>query len=77
MPIYEYLCESCGQNYEQLRRMSEADNSLQCPSCSSSDVHRKLSAFATTSGSPDSAPSAGGGCGMNACAGGRCAFGNN
>ncbi len=77
MPIYEYKCESCGGNYEQMRRMADADRDLECPSCKSHQVNRSLSSFATTSGSPERAPMSGGGCGMNACAGGRCAFGNN
>jgi putative FmdB family regulatory protein len=76
MPIYEYKCETCGDSYEQIRRMSEADSNLECPKCKSHEVNRSLSSFATTSGTPDRAPM-GGGCGMNACAGGRCAFGNN
>jgi putative FmdB family regulatory protein len=76
MPIYEYKCESCGSNYEQMRRMAEADTDLECPACKSHEVNRGLSSFATTSGASDRAP-AGGGCGMGACGSGGCAFGNN
>jgi putative FmdB family regulatory protein len=79
MPIYEYKCEACGGNYEQMRRMSEADNGMECPSCKSHEVNRQLSSFATTSGTPDRAPArmGGGGCGMGACGTGGCGFGNN
>lgn len=79
MPIYEYKCEGCGSDYEQIRRMSEADHDLECPACQSGEVKRQLSSFAAHSGSSNAgpAPMSGGGCGMNACAGGRCAFGNN
>jgi putative FmdB family regulatory protein len=78
MPIYEYSCESCGKHYEQLRRMSEADSGLECPECRSESVKRELSSFAAHSGgSARSAMPAGGGCGMGACGGGQCAFGNN
>ena len=56
MPIYEYKCEACGGNYEQMRRMAEADTDLECPKCKSHEVNRALSSFATTSGSPDRAP---------------------
>ena len=69
MPIYEYKCEACGGNYEQIRRMAEADRDLECPTCKSHEVNRSLSSFATTSGAPDRAPMTGGGCGMDACAG--------
>lgn len=46
MPIYEYRCEECGRTYEQIRRMSEADKDLQCPSCESEKVKRQVSTFA-------------------------------
>jgi len=52
MPIYEYRCEECGRTYEEIRRMSEADKDLQCPTCESKKVKRQVSTFA-----------AGGGCG--------------
>jgi len=76
MPIYEYKCETCGSDYEQMRKMSEADSDSECPSCHSAKVNRRLSSFATSSGTPDRAPS-GGGCGMGACGSGGCAFPNN
>ncbi|MBM3812815.1 MAG: zinc ribbon domain-containing protein [Acidimicrobiia bacterium] len=47
MPIYEYRCRDCGSQYEQLRRMSEAERNLECPQCASSKVDLLLSAFAT------------------------------
>jgi putative FmdB family regulatory protein len=75
MPIYEYKCEACGKHYEQLRRMSDADSSLECPECHSAKVNRQLSSFAAATRSSSPAPA--GGCGMGACGGGQCAFGNN
>ena len=81
MPIYEYECEACGGSYEQMRRMAEADHELECPSCKSQQVNRRLSSFATTTGTSTSgraerAPS-GGPCGMGACGAGGCGFGKN
>ena len=35
MPMYEYGCSCCGRNYEQLRRMQDADRELVCPACGS------------------------------------------
>lgn len=32
MPIYEYLCVSCGERTERLRPMSDSE-SVECPSC--------------------------------------------
>ena len=47
MPMYEYRCADCGNLYEELRRMSDADRDLQCPKCGSQGVERLISAFAT------------------------------
>ncbi len=71
MPIYEYKCESCGGEYEQIRRMAEADLGLACPTCESASVKRQLSSFATTSGGQSAEPMSGG-CGMGACGRGGC-----
>lgn len=56
MPMYEYRCSECGSQYEQLRRMSEADRDLKCPKCGSADVARQVSACAVRGSS------GGGGC---------------
>lgn len=63
MPMYEYRCESCGDTYEKLRRMEDADHDLKCPSCGSTDVLRQVSAFATSLSTDSGAacgPSSGG-----------------
>jgi putative FmdB family regulatory protein len=51
MPIYEYRCEECGRAFEMLRRFSDADTDLKCPSCDSEEVERQISCFATSAGS--------------------------
>ncbi len=64
MPIYEYQCTSCGKEFELLVRGSSP--APQCPSCSSSDLHKKLSAFATmtsTASAQAELPAACQGCG--------------
>ena len=43
MPIYEYRCEACGERFEQLRRMSDADTGLRCPRCESEQIQRQVS----------------------------------
>jgi putative FmdB family regulatory protein len=68
MPIYEYKCGDCGNHYEQIRRMSEADTGLECPKCRSERIRRQLSSFATTSGSSSGAALP---CGQNSCGAGR------
>ncbi|MBN9657946.1 MAG: zinc ribbon domain-containing protein [Acidobacteria bacterium] len=60
MPMYEYRCTECGHLYEQLRRMSEADQQLVCPRCASQQVERLVSACAV--GASSSGGKGGGGC---------------
>ena len=47
MPLYEYRCKACGRTFEKLRRMSEADQGVECPECRSEEAQRVLSTFAT------------------------------
>lgn len=45
MPIYEYRCSECGQEFEKwLRSMSTQDN-VCCPSCGSQRVNKAVSIF--------------------------------
>ncbi len=43
MPLYEYFCQQCKTNWEELRNYSQADSNLSCPVCSSDDVRRLIS----------------------------------
>ena len=52
MPMYEYRCRECGERFEMLRRMSDADLDLVCPECRSEEVERMLSRFAAGGCSP-------------------------
>ncbi len=51
MPLYEYVCQDCGQPFEKLVPMSKADAPHPCPSCASEQTQRQVSAFAVTGGS--------------------------
>jgi len=42
MPIYEYTCNQCGENFEKL---VFGNKPADCPKCSSQDIKKKLSAF--------------------------------
>lgn len=59
MPIFEYACRGCGEQFEALTRASEPAH---CPRCDSTDLDKKLSVFATSSSQPEPA-FAGGPCG--------------
>ena len=43
MPIYEYVCRDCGEELEQLQRLSD-DPLTDCPACGHSTLKRKISA---------------------------------
>lgn len=76
MPIYEYVCLDCGERFETLRMMRDADMPIACSSCTSEHTTRKVSAaFAHSGGrmaaeTPRSTTSSGGGC--SGCSGGSC-----
>ncbi|MDO5483416.1 MAG: zinc ribbon domain-containing protein [Desulfovibrionaceae bacterium] len=73
MPIYEYSCEKCGREFEEL---VFDDQPPACPHCGSAHTHKLMSRCAHCSGgSGDYAPSSssGGGGGCAGCSGGNCA----
>lgn len=43
MPIYEYVCATCGQKSDHLMRMSDPDPT-ECPSCGPATLTRAVSA---------------------------------
>ena len=60
MPIYEYLCDACGHEFEVIQKVSEG-RLRKCPECSKSALKKKVSAGAfRLSGSESSSSSDGG-----------------
>ena len=43
MPTYEYGCSSCGKEWEEVQRITEAPLEV-CPSCGKPSAHRLISA---------------------------------
>lgn len=43
MPIYEYLCTSCGHQLESLQRLSDAPL-VDCPECGKPTLQKQISA---------------------------------
>lgn len=70
MPLFEYRCESCGSQFEELRAHNATDP-VKCPHCGSKDVRKLVSCFAHSAGGSLRA-SAGGGNGCAGCSGGTC-----
>jgi putative FmdB family regulatory protein len=56
MPLYEYLCDECGERFETRRSWEEADDVLPCPACASLLTARALSVPAFLRGAPSGAP---------------------
>ncbi len=69
MPIYEYHCLACGEEFEKLVYGQAAGTAIACPGCTSRDVSRLLSKFGLKTGD-GFAGSMGGGCGC--ASGGGC-----
>ncbi len=65
MPIYEYACEDCGEEFEKLMRFSDPNiNSPECPGCKSNQTHRLISRVAAH-GSSSGSGSSGSSCGSS------------
>jgi putative FmdB family regulatory protein len=62
MPIFEYVCQSCGTKFEKLVLSGRRKPNLQCPQCGAQNVKKALSVVGSTgshagSGASDCAPS--------------------
>jgi len=62
MPIYEYSCRECGNEFECLVRGNEAPK---CPACGKTDLMRKFSVPAAHCASKPAACPAGESCGTS------------
>lgn len=47
MPIYEYRCNECGEEFEKFLRSMSASKDLCCPKCGSHSVAKVVSLFGT------------------------------
>ena len=66
MPLYDFLCRSCGHTFEIL--VMGSDKPV-CPRCRSVELEKQMSTFSTRGGTKDQ----GGGSKCSGCAGGSCA----
>ena len=67
MPIFEYKCRKCGENFEVLFRSRDEKLAVVCPQCGSKRAERLLSAFTGKVGNTSA-----GGAGCGSCAATRC-----
>ncbi len=59
MPIFEYVCRQCHEEFEVLVQSS---TEVTCPACAGDDLERKLSAFAVVGQGPAPRCEGGGPC---------------
>ncbi|MDA8238826.1 MAG: zinc ribbon domain-containing protein [Nitrospiraceae bacterium] len=45
MPIYEYICKSCGERFSLLQKVSATEKDTTCPKCASVEVKKVMSSF--------------------------------
>ncbi len=45
MPIYEYICKSCGEKFSLLQSVKATEKETACPKCASGEVKKVMSAF--------------------------------
>ncbi len=75
MPIYEYRCERCDTEFEEI--VASSDENPVCPACGCSDTRKLMSCCCHGGGGSDGESGAGysggGGGGCAGCSGGNCA----
>ncbi|MEW6074977.1 MAG: zinc ribbon domain-containing protein [Candidatus Omnitrophota bacterium] len=69
MPIFEFICQECGVQFEYLVR--QRDERVVCPRCQAKTVKKVLSTFAFASKGQSGSSSASSGCGS--CTSHNCA----
>lgn len=54
MPMYSFVCKTCGQPFDKRLRMSQSDVVQACPECGSEETRKRItSAFAVDGGTPE------------------------
>ncbi|HXX56734.1 MAG TPA: zinc ribbon domain-containing protein [Thermodesulfovibrionales bacterium] len=64
MPIFEYRCNGCGEDFEKLVFGNQA---VRCPKCDSGDIKKKFSTFGMSG-----VEHAGSSSGCSSCSSGSC-----
>ncbi len=69
MPIYTYICNECGEQFDLLVGVTAQQEELKCKKCNSRNVRKTLSAFSVSGGSAKLTGS------DSSCPTGTCPFG--
>jgi putative FmdB family regulatory protein len=49
MPIYEYICVKCKEEFSVYQSVNANEKDVKCPKCESSDIKKKVSTFSCCS----------------------------
>jgi putative FmdB family regulatory protein len=62
MPIYEYLCKKCKEDFSVYQSIQGSEKGATCPRCGAKEVKKKISGFScgTVGGGPTPTGSTGG-----------------
>ncbi len=69
MPIYEYNCENCGDDFECI--VFRTDEPVECPKCGNKGPKKKMSTFGFSTGDKLKLPSSSGS-GCSGCSSSNC-----
>jgi len=61
MPIYEFVCKDCKENFEKMT-LSMKEENFSCPSCLSENVEKQFSTFSAHGATESFSMPSGGGC---------------
>lgn len=59
MPVYEYVCKKCSENFALLQWTSEEEAETACPRCGSKDIKKLISSFSCSPSADSGSPSGG------------------
>ncbi len=70
MPVYEYLCKKCGEDFEYLIR--SGSDVPACPKCDGEKLEKKFSSFGFRSAGKDSVDTKSGSSSCSSCSSKSC-----
>lgn len=50
MPIYDYVCQDCGEKFEKLTLIGKRDSNVVCPVCGGANAERSAVSLFAVSG---------------------------
>ena len=77
MPVYEYVCSSCKNQFELMRPFSKSNEDADCPRCRKAGKRVMSRCYSKTADASGSTQPLGGGGSCASCGGGSCSGCNN